>query len=193
MRIGLVISLFPWGCLGVGLGAVVGMGSLLAVEDHRAGGVPGLVHLRRDIYSFLTQTHGTPEMIIREYTEVVFESGPSRIVVRCGRCRGTGTRDRDGRDPACQVCGGAGKVRIRVRGDAFVRCGFCEGDGTRDRDGRDPVCPACKGVGGAFCDLPAVVCSRCKGTGSRDRDRREPVCEVCEGRGVISEQDLVEY
>jgi DnaJ-class molecular chaperone len=132
-------------------------------------------------------------MNIKVYKEVILEVQPSHLLVRCGRCQGTGTRDRDGRDPKCSVCGGAGRLLVRVRPGSFIRCGFCRGDGTRDRDGKDPNCPVCLGVGGLFRELPAVVCQKCNGTGSRDRDGREPICKVCRGSGVMPLADLKEY
>ena len=132
-------------------------------------------------------------MNITVYQEVIIEVQPSRLLVRCGRCRGTGTRDRDGRDPQCSVCAGAARVLVRARNGSFLRCGFCRGDGTRDRDGRDPDCPVCRGVGGLFRELPAVACSKCNGTGSRDRDGREPICKVCGGNGVMPLGELREF
>lgn len=71
---------------------------------------------------------------------------PKQLIC-CGRCQGTGTRDRDGRDPKCSVCDGAGQVFFPV---PFVTCGRCSGDGTRDQDGRDPICPVCDGAGVVF-------------------------------------------
>jgi len=132
-------------------------------------------------------------MHISVYHKVIIESATSFLVVLCGRCKGTGTRDRDGKDPKCSVCNGAGRIRVNVQYGSFIRCGFCKGDGTRDKDGRDPVCPVCKGVGGIFRELPAVICSKCNGTGSRDRDGREPVCKVCGGSGVMPISYLREY
>jgi DnaJ-class molecular chaperone len=132
-------------------------------------------------------------MQIAIYEEVIVDFQPTHLVVRCGRCRGTGTRDRDGRDPKCAVCAGAGRVLVQLRHGSFIKCGFCKGDGTRDRDGRDPACPVCRGVGGVFRELPAAACSKCNGTGSRDRDGKEPVCGVCEGAGVIPLASLREY
>lgn len=132
-------------------------------------------------------------MQISVYQEVIIETNPSHILVRCARCKGTGTRDRDGRDPKCSVCDGAGKVLVRLKQGVFIKCNFCRGDGTRDRDGRDPVCPVCKGVGGTFKVLPAITCSKCNGTGSRDRDGKLPVCNECGGSGVQSLSELKEY
>jgi len=66
------------------------------------------------------------------------------VMVTCGRCAGTGTRDRDGRDPGCAVCEGKGQVFVR---SPVVICGRCDGDGTRDRDGKDSVCSTCDGTG----------------------------------------------
>lgn len=132
-------------------------------------------------------------MNIAIYQEVIIETQPTHLLVRCGRCRGTGTRDRDGRDPKCSVCDGVGRVLIRIQPGSFIRCGFCQGDGARDRDGRDPACPVCHGVGGLFRELPAVECSKCNATGSRDRDGREPICQVCGGSGVMSLAELREY
>lgn len=131
-------------------------------------------------------------MEITIYREVIIEERPDYIMIRCGRCKATGTRDRDGREPKCSVCGGAGKILLRIPPDrnSLVRCGFCKGDGTRDRDGRDPVCPVCKGVGAVFTELPAVVCSRCNGTGSRDKDGRPPLCKVCGGTGIVPLSEL---
>ncbi len=130
---------------------------------------------------------------ITVYQAVIIEHGPTHILVRCGRCRGTGTRGRDGQDPKCSVCDGAGKVLVGVRSGGFLRCGFCKGDGTRDRDGQDPVCPVCHGIGGLFLDLPAVTCSKCKGTGSRDQDGALPTCKVCGGSGVVPVGQLREH
>lgn len=132
-------------------------------------------------------------MRIAVYREVIIDVQPSHLVVKCGRCRSTGTRDRDGRDPKCSVCDGAGRVLVRIQSGDLIRCGFCNGDGTRDRDGRDPVCPVCRGVGGLFREMPAVTCSKCNGTGSRDRDGREPICRVCDGSGVVAVGELKEY
>ncbi len=132
-------------------------------------------------------------MPIITYREVVISIEPSAWVVRCGRCRGTGSRDRDGRDPKCSVCGGAGRVVLHRRPGELIRCAFCDGDGCRDRDGRDPVCPVCLGVGGVFCELPAVDCAKCNGTGSRDRDRREPICDACRGTGAVPVSGLKAY
>lgn len=132
-------------------------------------------------------------MAITVYHEVIIETQPSHLLVKCGRCRGTGTRDRDGRDPKCAVCEGAGQVLVSIREGDFIRCRFCHGDGTRDRDGRDPPCPVCQGVGGLFQVGPAIDCSRCRGTGSRDRDGRMPLCKVCGGTGVVPLGDLRQY
>ena len=65
-------------------------------------------------------------------------------LLKCARCKGTGTRDRDGRDPACEVCNGKGQIFMRL---PALPCQRCQGDGTRDRDGRDPICPTCDGTG----------------------------------------------
>lgn len=132
-------------------------------------------------------------MGITAYHEVVIEVRPSHLLVQCGRCQGTGTRDRDGRDPEYAVCSGTGSVLVRTHPGLFVRCGFCKGDGTRDQDGRDPVFPVCQGVGGVFVKLPAVKCSKCNGTGSRDRDGKTPICRVCNGKGVVPVSQLNEY
>lgn len=133
------------------------------------------------------------DMKISVYQEVIIETQSSHLLVRCGRCRGTGSKDRDGRDPKCKVCDGAGSVLLALRSGSFVRCGFCRGDGTQDRDGKDPVCPVCHGVGGLFRELPAVACSKCNGTGSKDRDGRKPICRVCEGGGIVPVSHLREY
>jgi len=132
-------------------------------------------------------------MQITIFQEVIIEVQSSHLLIRCGRCRGTGTRDRDGRDPKCAVCGGAGRVLVHIQPGSFIKCGFCRGDGTRDRDGRDPVCPVCRGVGGVFRELPAITCSKCNGTGSRDRDGRTPICSICGGSGVMPLSGLREY
>jgi len=144
-------------------------------------------------FVFAVSLRERDSMEVAIYHEVIIETRPSHLLVRCGRCRGTGTRDRDGRDPKCAACAGAGSVLVRVQPGSFVRCGFCRGDGTRDRDGRDPVCPVCKGVGGVFVELPAVTCSKCKGTGSRDRDGKTPLCSTCGGKGVVPISRLKEY
>lgn len=136
---------------------------------------------------------GANSMSITIYQEVIISVEPSHLLVRCGRCRGIGTRDRDGHDPQCPVCDGAGQVLVRVRNGSFIRCGFCRGDGTRDRDDRDPVCPVCHGVEGLFHELPAIPCSKCNGTGSRDRDGALPLCRVCGGSGVRPVTGLREY
>ena len=108
-------------------------------------------------------------------------------IVACARCKGTGTRDRDGRPPTCPVCSGIGQVRIAKQpNDEIVSCKFCRGDGTRDRDGKDPECPACQGAGSFAMAHPMVTCAACNGTGSRDRDHRPPLCAVCKGRGLLS-------
>ena len=132
-------------------------------------------------------------MQISVYQEVIVEMQATHLLIQCGRCRATGTRDRDGRDPKCSICDGAGKVLVRVQAGTFIKCGFCKGDGTRDRDGSDPVCPVCRGVGGIFRELPAVICSKCNGTGSRDRDGKTPICRECEGSGVKPLEQLREY
>jgi DnaJ-class molecular chaperone len=132
-------------------------------------------------------------MEITVYQEAIIEVRPTHLLVKCGRCKGTGSRDRDGREPACEVCDGAGTVLVRVREGSFIRCAFCRGDGTRDRDGRDPACPVCDGVGGVFRRLPAIKCAKCDGTGSRDRDGRTPICQVCAGSGVVHIDALREY
>lgn len=129
------------------------------------------------------------------YQEVIIEETPDMLIVKCGRCKGTGTKDRDGRDPKCKVCSGSGKVLVRIRPDtnSFIKCGFCRGDGTADRDGRDPNCPVCKGIGGVLTTLPAIICNRCNGTGSADKDGRTPICPVCRGIGVVPMGDLNVY
>jgi len=71
----------------------------------------------------------------------------TKELIACGRCQGTGTRDRDGRDPKCTVCGGVGQIFFPI---PYTVCGRCKGDGTRDQDGRDPVCPVCHGAGVVF-------------------------------------------
>lgn len=132
-------------------------------------------------------------MQITIYHKVIIDIQPTHLIVICGRCSGTGSRDRDGQNPKCSVCAGAGKILARVQVGSFIKCGFCKGDGTRDRDGKDPVCPVCKGVGGLFRELPAVICSKCNGTGSRDGDGRTPICIVCGGSGVKPLVDLKQY
>jgi len=115
---------------------------------------------------------------------VVGKSSSGEPVIRCGKCQGTGTKDRDGQPPKCSVCDGAGHVVLKGPLETLTKCPFCLGDGTRDRDGRDPVCPACGGVGGFSVDPPIIQCSACGGTGSRDRDGRLPLCDACSGKGV---------
>jgi hypothetical protein len=134
-------------------------------------------------------------MEIKIYQEAIIEVNEAYLLVRCGRCQGTGSRDRDGRDPKCSVCDGIGKVMVRIKPNtnSYIRCGFCKGDGTRDKDGRDPVCPVCNGIGGIFANLPAVSCSKCAGTCSRDKDGKTPICNVCSGTGVISVNTLKTY
>lgn len=68
----------------------------------------------------------------------------TRELIKCARCKGTGTRDRDGQPPECPVCQGSGQLFFPI---PFVRCGRCDGDGTRDRDGQPPNCPTCQGAG----------------------------------------------
>jgi len=34
----------------------------------------------------------------------------TKILIMCGRCQGTGTKDRDGQNPSCPTCKGAGVV-----------------------------------------------------------------------------------
>ena len=65
-------------------------------------------------------------------------------IINCRPCRGTGARDRDGREPLCQVCGGKGVIRVRA---PYRNCNICRGTGTRDRDGRPPFCKVCDGSG----------------------------------------------
>ena len=115
------------------------------------------------------------------------------LLVSCGRCKGTGSRDRDGRDPKCVVCDGAGKVLIKTQSGKFESCNFCGGDGTQDKDGRDPSCPVCGGVGGLSIAKLHIPCAKCAGTGTRDRDGKLPLCETCKGVGVVGVKRLREY
>ena len=64
--------------------------------------------------------------------------------VTCNFCAGTGTRDRDGREPDCPVCDGLGGF---VGQSSAVPCAACGGTGSRDRDGRVPIFEACAGKG----------------------------------------------
>jgi hypothetical protein len=118
---------------------------------------------------------------------------PGQTVVKCAKCQGTGTEDRDGKPPACKVCDGGGYVVVTVGTGQFVECRFCAGDGTQDRDGRNPVCPVCHGVGGYGTEPGAVPCAACQGTGTRDRDGKLPICEKCGGRGVRHLDSLRSY
>lgn len=68
----------------------------------------------------------------------------TKVLIMCGRCQGTGTRDRDGQNPKCHICGGTGQIFFPT---PYVTCRRCMGDGTRDRDGKNPSCPTCKGAG----------------------------------------------
>lgn len=130
---------------------------------------------------------------VSEYVSVILEIRSGYLLVRCGRCAGTGSRDRDKRDPKCPVCDGSGSILVSIKDGYFIKCSFCNGDGTRDRDGRDPICPVCNGVGGLFVELPAVWCSICNGSGSRDRDGRMPLCSTCNGKGVVPLNRLKSY
>ena len=132
-------------------------------------------------------------MNITVYQQIIIETQASHLLVRCGRCQGTGSRDRDGSRPECSVCNGVGTILLRIQNGSLIRCGFCQGDGTRDRDGRDPVCPACRGVGGLFRELPAGERGGCDGTGSRDRDGTLPLCPTCDGSGVVPIREVEQY
>lgn len=125
--------------------------------------------------------------------EVVTRTKPGEMIVRCARCGGTGTRDRDGRQPACSVCDGAGHVLVVGSPDTFTKCSFCDGDGTQDRDGREPVCPVCNGIGGFVIVPPTITCAACDGTGTRDRDGKPPICPACGGKGVRHAASLRKY
>ncbi len=117
-------------------------------------------------------------MTIIKYTSVLIETRPDAFLVRCGYCEG------DGRGP-CRVCGGSGKVLIRIPSDfhgrdiGILKCAYCEGDG------RGP-CRVCRGVGALVKCFPRVVCSYCEGDG------RGP-CRVCGGCGSVWIGDLKQY
>jgi hypothetical protein len=128
---------------------------------------------------------------ISSFDSAIVGTDPEYWVVKCARCKGTGTKDRDNRAPACTVCAGSGHVRIaRSDESQFTMCRFCRGDGTRDRDGKDPPCPVCEGVGGYAVGLPVVPCAACASTGSRDRDGVLPLCDGCNGKGVKSVHEV---
>lgn len=127
------------------------------------------------------------------YKEVILNELPGQLVIRCARCQGTGSRDRDGRQPQCPVCDGVGHVLVAAVPETFFRCNFCRGDGTRDRDGHEPVCPVCNGIGGFVVDSSPSICAACRGSGSRDRDGRLPICTVCAGKGVRPISGLRKY
>ena len=142
-----------------------------------------LLAVFRENINFQTYQESTLSNFIKKSSN---DSG-DKILVKCGRCKGTGTKDRDGREPSCKVCNGTGHIFLnKDNSKTLLTCGFCKGDGTKDRDGRDPNCPACNGVGSIMIDSNYIKCVRCDGTGSRDRDGKTPVCPVCKGYGYIS-------
>ncbi len=179
-----------------------------ALSIDRHGGFAGVANQLNNLLTRIRprepvsqQEPGTPsaatvnlwDASVEVYKDAILNVLPGQLVVRCGRCRGTGSRDRDGREPRCPVCDGAGRVLIAAVPDAFIRCRLCRGDGTRDRDGRDPACPVCNGVGGVVIDSPVVNCAACAGSGFRDRDGRLPICPACGGKGVRPLSSLRKY
>jgi hypothetical protein len=172
-----------------------------ALSLSRDGGWPGVAQRLFDLLAKMG-----PVGSVSDKTDVVVArtGAPSQTVdrpasaqgyfmVQCARCRGTGTRDRDGLQPACVVCGGVGQITVEGKRELFVTCSWCRGDGTRDRDGREPVCPVCRGIGGYLTDPTSVRCAACGGSGSRDRDGRMPVCKLCSGKGVVPITALKRY
>ncbi len=164
----------------------------------RDGGLGGVAERLKALLVQLTQSGEKkesppiPKQATASKKDVSIKSS-DEFVIRCAACKGTGTRDRDGRPPSCSVCNGAGHVIVQGSEDTFKKCAFCEGDGSRDRDGRPPVCPVCSGIGGYIINSPVIPCAACAGTGSRDRDKRPPICPSCGGKGVLNPGKLRKY
>lgn len=108
---------------------------------------------------------------------------PEQITLTCAFCRGTGT-DPFGllsEDSFCQVCGGSGKLVIRVP----VRpCAYCSGTGVHIH--RRMVCTVCSGKGVVMVEEPIESCSHCGGKGFQPGQYLP--CLICGGKGVVAKK-----
>jgi len=134
-------------------------------------------------------------MEIVKYTVVIIEQKPDAYLVKCGFCKGSGIKPGYSETP-CPVCGGVGKVWLKVPKDwdcdiGILKCGFCKGTGIKPGYS-ETRCPICKGVGALVKCFPRVTCSMCRGSGIKPGYSETP-CPVCEGVGSIWVENLKTY
>lgn len=112
------------------------------------------------------------------------------VSVKCAFCDGKG------KDPFgllstlsdCQVCLGAGKVKVRK---PVTKCAFCEGTGIQPYTTSRLHCSACGGKGSVTVIEPAMDCPTCGGTGVYPRRPHPMPCHTCKGQGVVPKRQLV--
>ncbi len=125
-------------------------------------------------------------MSVTIYSRIIIEQRSDSVLITCGRCNGSGENNRE---YECHVCGGTGKVLLKLHGrnSAVIKCGRCNGTGENNRE---YFCHVCKGVGALVKSIPRITCSRCDGTGENNR---EYFCSTCEECGSVYLGDLSEY
>jgi len=104
-------------------------------------------------------------------------------IITCAFCRGTG------KDPfgllselsACQVCLGAGKVKVPL---PRRPCAFCDGTGIYAETRL--TCTVCGGKGANTVEEPVEACPACKGTGKADAAPGHQPCLMCKGVGFVA-------
>ena len=129
---------------------------------------------------------------IVKYTVVIIEKLPDAFLVKCGYCNGTGEHPR--KYQTCPVCGGKGRVLLRIPPDfscdvGILKCAYCNGTGEHPH--RYETCPACHGVGSTVRCFPRIKCGYCNGSGGHPHQYK--LCPICGGAGSVWVGDLKEY
>ena len=95
--------------------------------------------------------------------------------VPCAFCRGDGVDPNYGNMSKCQVCGGAGEIKVTP---PVVTCLSYSGSGYA---GGFLNCLACRGTGVVSVSPEAGTCPKCRGTG----EEGVFYCSACKGQGIV--------
>ena len=102
--------------------------------------------------------------------------------ILCAFCKGKGVDPFDllSKLATCQVCGGAGEVKVR---EPTRKCAYCQGTGVHPYGVRI-TCTVCNGKGMVTVKEPYEECPKCKGTGREIGSGLS--CIKCGGKGVTT-------
>lgn len=109
---------------------------------------------------------------------------PGELVeTKCRYCHGRGTDPFGcpGPNSICQVCGGAGAIRVTA---PFENCAACRGTGRWP--GRRLTCSSCAGRGVKTVTGTMERCLACRGTGIQPGSAARLPCVRCSGSGFVA-------